>query len=47
MIDEIQIVALIGTVVFTVAPLYYRIGKLEQKICQLYKLVNLKARWKK
>lgn len=44
---ETQLVIIMLTIVLSVGPLYYRVGKLEHKICQLYKLINIKARWKK
>lgn len=42
-----EIVALMLTFVLSVAPLYYRVGRLEHKICQIYRMMNIKARWKK
>lgn len=42
-----EIAALILTFVLSVAPLYYKIGRLEHKICQIYKMINVKAEWKK
>ena len=47
MIEDYQTVALILTFVLSVGPLYYKIGRLEHKVCQIYKMINMKARWKK
>jgi hypothetical protein len=51
MVDEIQAVIQIVTTVLSlilaVGPIYYKIGKLSQKVDLLYKCTNIKARWKK
>lgn len=45
--EGIELLTVIVAFVSSVAPLYYKIGKLEIKVKQLSELIELKARWKK
>jgi hypothetical protein len=44
--DAVEVIVVITSLVTTIAPVYYKLGKLEQEVKTLKSMVEVKARWK-